>query len=107
MKICEKKGQGHLFTFDPGLSYYDNFEHLLKNHWASCNKLSYRASLGLGNFPGHMTNMAAMPCLIMVKTFKTLLLWNQPTYDLFTQVSDSGPHGPLVKIPSINDDSNK
>ena len=30
LRFMSRKGQGHCLTFDPGLSYYDNFKHLLK-----------------------------------------------------------------------------
>ena len=30
LRFMSRRGQGHCLTFDPGLSYYDNFKHLLK-----------------------------------------------------------------------------
>ena len=39
MKICEnKRSRSHCLTFDAGLTYDDNFKHLLKSHWANGNK---------------------------------------------------------------------
>ena len=66
MKICGYRGLAHSLTFEPGLSYFDALEHLLKRHWANCNQFVYKASKGavnkiLSKPSGYIISMAAMP----------------------------------------------
>ena len=66
LRFMSRRGQGHCLTFDPGLSYYDNFKHLLKatgptvtkSHleppWADRTKICSNPIV-------HMTSMATTP----------------------------------------------
>ena len=38
LRFVRIRGQGHCLTLDLGLSYYDNFKHLLKSHWPILTK---------------------------------------------------------------------
>ena len=56
---------------------------------------------------GHMTNLAAMPIYgknILFKLWPWVDLdpfYAKVKFGLYTQVSDSGPHGPLVYISAV------
>ena len=61
-----KRGQGHSLTFDPGLSYFDNFKHLLKTTNPIVTTFHIETP-GIeetkicSNHPGHIINMATTP----------------------------------------------
>ena len=61
-----RRGQSHCLTFNPGLSYYDTFKHILKSHWASCNQFHEEPPEAEGmkicsNSPGPITSMVTTP----------------------------------------------
>ena len=63
LRFMSRRGQSHCLTFDPGLSLYDKFKHLLKSHWANCNQYHLEPPGADGtkicsNRIVHMTNMA-------------------------------------------------
>lgn len=77
------RGQGCSLIFDPVLSYFENFQHLLKSHWASFNQISCEASMAKGmktysDGQGYKTNMAAIPLY-------SEILWNFLLQNQFTQ----------------------
>ena len=43
---CSNDDRGLTLTFLWKCQIAENFKHLFKSHWAYCNKISYRASLG-------------------------------------------------------------
>ena len=66
LRFMSRRGQGHCLTFDPGLSYYDNFKHLLKATGPIVTKAHLEPSGADGtkicsNHIVHMTNMATIP----------------------------------------------
>ena len=66
MEICKYKRLCHFLTFDPGISYFDNFFYLLKSHVANGTKFQIQpvgteGNTCFSNGPGHMTNMATSP----------------------------------------------
>ena len=48
-RFVSTRGHSHSFTFDPGLSNFEDSKHLIQSHWASCNQSSYRVTKGGGN----------------------------------------------------------
>ena len=66
LRFMSRRGQGHCLTFDPGLSYYDNFKHLLKATGPIVTKSHLEPPGADGtkicsNPIVHMTNMATTP----------------------------------------------
>ena len=66
LRFMSRRGQGHCLTFDPGLSYYDNFKHLLKATGPIVTKSHLEPPGADGtkicsNPTVHMTNMATTP----------------------------------------------
>ena len=51
--VCTR-GHGHSLTFDPGLSWCDNFKHLIKKPLNQFNGEPVRAGGHFLNGPGHM-----------------------------------------------------
>ena len=49
LRFMSRRGQGYCLTFVPGLSWYDNFKHLLKSHRANCKQIPFRATWGWWN----------------------------------------------------------
>ena len=66
LRFISRRGQGHCLTFDAGLSYYDNFKHLLKATGPIVTKSHLEPPGADGtkicsNPIIHMTNMATTP----------------------------------------------
>ena len=66
LRFMSRRDQGHCLTFDPGLSYYDNFKHLLKATGPIVTKSHLEPPGADGtklcsNPIVHMTNMATTP----------------------------------------------
>ena len=80
------KGQGQSLTFVQGHSVFNNFKHLLRNHWTDWSQISCGASMGWLN----KIIFRWPPCPCKVKTFKNLLVRNTKVDDLEPWYATSG-----------------